>query len=83
MTTREQLHKMIDDLPECDLHMAEMLIQWRHELRDDRMLVTLATAPLDDEPETPEEAVAVAEAREAAARGDVYSLEAIKREFGL
>ena len=83
MTTREQLHKMIDDLPECDLHMAEMLIQWRHELRDNRMLVTLATAPLDDEPETPEEAAAVAEAYEDIAAGRVYSLEEIKREFGL
>jgi hypothetical protein len=30
---------MIDELPECDLHMAEMLIRWRHELRDNRMLV--------------------------------------------
>ncbi|MGD9893859.1 MAG: hypothetical protein AB7U18_21460, partial [Dehalococcoidia bacterium] len=61
----------------------ELLIQWRHELRDNRMLVTLATAPLDDEPETSEEAAAVAEAREAIARGDVYSMEEIKREFGL
>jgi hypothetical protein len=83
MTTREQLHRMIDELPECDLHMAEILIKWRHELRDDRMLVTLATAPLDDEPETPEEVAAVAEAYEDVAAGRLYSLEEIKREFGL
>lgn len=83
MTTREQLHQLIDELPECDLHMAEMLIQWRHELRDNRMLVTLATAPLDDEPETPEEAAAVAEAYEDIAAGRVYSLEEIKRELGV
>ncbi|MGE0541602.1 MAG: hypothetical protein AB7R89_15615 [Dehalococcoidia bacterium] len=83
MITREQLHQLLAELPECDLHMAELLIQWRHELRDNRMLVTLATAPLDDEPETSEEAAAVAEAREAIARGDVYSMEEIKREFGL
>ena len=83
MTTREQLHQMIDELPECDLHLTEMLIQWRHELRDNRMLVTLATAPLDDEPETAEAATDVAKADEAIPAGRVYSMEDIKRKFGL
>ena len=82
-TTRETLHKLIDELPECDLHMAELLIQWRHQLRDDPLLVTLATAPLDDEEITAEEEAAVAEAREAVARGEVYSFDEVKRELGL
>ena len=83
MTTRESLHQLIDELPECDLHMAELLIQWRHQLRDDPLLVTLATAPLEDEEITPEEEAAVAEAREEAARGEVYSFDEVKRELGL
>ena len=83
MTTRETLHKLIDQLPECDLHMAELLIQWRHQLRDDPLLVTLATAPLDDEEITAEEEAAVAEARKAVARGDVSSFDEVKRELGL
>ena len=83
MTTRESLHQLIDELPECDLHMAELLIQWRHQLRDDPLLVTLATAPLEDEEITPEEEAAVAEAREEAARGEVYFFDEVKRELGL
>lgn len=58
-----------------------MLIQWRHELRDDPLLVTLATAPLEDEEITPEEEAAVAEAREDIAAGRVYSLAVIRREL--
>ncbi len=42
----------------------------------------LAEAPIDDEPETPEEAAAVQEAREALARGDVVSWDEVKRRFG-
>ena len=83
MTTREALHKLIDELPECDLHIVESLIEWRHDLRDDPMLVLLATAPLEDEEITPEEEAAVAEAREEIARGEVYALDEVKRELGL
>ena len=83
MTTRDELHRLIDELPDCDLHMAELLIKWRHDLRDDPLLVTLATAPLEDEEITPEEEAAVAEARDEIARGEVYSLDEVKRELGL
>jgi hypothetical protein len=83
VTTREQLHTLIDGLPECDLGSVQLLIEWRNRLRDDRTALLVATAPEDDEPESPEEAAAVAEAREAISRGEVYSLDAIKREFDL
>ncbi len=43
----------------------------------------LAEAPVDDEPETPEEAAAVQEGREALARGDVVSWEEVKRRLRL
>ena len=59
------------------------MIEWRHELRDDPLLLVLATAPLEDEEITPEEETAVAEAREEVARGEVYSLDEVKRELGL
>lgn len=41
-------------------------------------LDVLANAPEDNEPETPEEAESVAEARAALARGEVRSLEEIR-----
>ena len=83
MYTRESLHQLIDALPECDLEIAGMLVEHRHELRDDRHLLLMATAPWDDEPETPEEAEAVREAHEAIARGDVFTLDEVRRELGL
>jgi hypothetical protein len=50
---------------------------------DDPVGLALALAPEDDEPETDEERAAVAEAKEALARGEVVSHADIKREFGL
>jgi hypothetical protein len=79
MTTREALHRLIDELPECDLHMAEMLIEWRHRLRDEPMLLSLATAPYDDEPVTAEEEEGAAEAREELRRGEYLTAEEAKR----
>ncbi len=82
MTNRESLHTLIDALPECDLEMAGMLIEWRHRLRDEPLLLTLATAPYDDEPEdSPEEQLLTQEARADIAAGRVYSHAEIVKEF--
>lgn len=71
MTTKERLHQLVDELPERELSEAERLL---NSLRiDDPVLRALDTAPYDDEPETDEERAAVAEAREALARGDVVA----------
>ena len=50
---------------------------------EDPLLRSLREAPMDDEPETPEEAAAVAEAREAIKRGEVISHEELRRRLGL
>ena len=80
MVTKEQIHKLVDQIPEDDL--AEVA-RYLESLRDetDPMLHALANAPEDDEPETPEEAEAVAEARAALARGEVRSLAEIRAEY--
>lgn len=82
MTTREALYRLIDELPDRELDTAErMLGRLRH--RDDRRLPrALLQAPEDDEPETDEERVAVSEAYEDLARGDVISHEELRRERG-
>jgi hypothetical protein len=49
----------------------------------DPVLRTLLEAPLDDGPETHEERHAVQEAREELARGEVRTLEEVRRELGL
>jgi len=83
MTSREALHRLIDELPECDLGTVQLLIEWRDRLRDDRMSLLLATAPEDDEPLTPDEEAALREADDAVAGGDVHSLDEVRRELGL
>jgi hypothetical protein len=69
MTTKEALHRLIDELPEAEVAKAERLLKG---LRiPDPVLRAIELAPLDDEPETDEERAAVQEAREEAARGDL------------
>ena len=76
MTTKEGLYRLIDELPDAVLPEAERYLV---ALRDDPLALMLLTAPIDDEPETEEERAAVEEAREAAARGEVYTLEEVRR----
>jgi hypothetical protein len=49
----------------------------------DPLLAKLANAPYDDEPETDEERVLVAEGRAALDTGDSMSLEDVRRDLGL
>ena len=61
MSPRDALHRLIDDLPEGEIPRAERVFQALKEAAE-APSYTLETAPIDDEPETPEEAAAVAEA---------------------
>jgi len=79
MTTKESLYRLIDAIPAKDLDTAHRAL----EPLTDPVLLALANAPLDDEPETDEEREAVAEGRAALARGDSMSLEDVRRELGL
>jgi hypothetical protein len=61
MASRDSLHRLIDDLPETEITRAERLLEVLKETADLHSHA-LENAPEDDEPETPEEAAAVAEA---------------------
>jgi hypothetical protein len=80
--TRDALHRMIDEVSESELEHVTYLLKYHRRADRDPFLFALAIAPYDDEPETPGEAAAVAEAREALACGDVVSLDDLKRELG-
>ncbi len=80
MTTKERLHRLVDELSQPEADDALRYIATRH---DDPLVRRLDAAPLEDEEITPEEEAAVQEAREDLAAGRVYSLEEIKREFDL
>lgn len=81
MTTREKLHRIVDELPEEELDAALQAIEAR---ADDPLIRRLDEAPLEDEEISPEEEAAVQEARdELAAGAPLISHEEIKREFGI
>lgn len=83
MNRKEQLHRLVDQLPESELGAAERFLEYLRLAATDPALHTLLTAPEDDEPEDEEERAAVAEAREDVEKGRVYSLDEVKRELGL
>jgi hypothetical protein len=82
MASRDSLHHLVDDLPETEIGRAERLLQVLKETAVPP-LFTLENAPEDDEPETPEEAAAVAEAWREHREGESLTTEEVKRELGL
>lgn len=80
MTTRQQLHELIDDLPESEIGPVAELIVSRG---DDPVLRAFEEAPLDDEPWTEDDEAAIAEvqADRAAGMPDI-PLEQVMRDLG-
>ena len=79
---KERLHKLVDRIPDGEVHTAERFLEYLASV-DDPVLRSLMNAPEDDEPVTPEEEEAVREALEDVAAGRMHSLEEVKRELGL
>ena len=78
---RERMHRLVDGLPDGELHAAERFLEFVHE-HGDPMLRMLMNAPEDDEPVTSEEEEAVREALEDVAAGRVQTLEEVEEELG-
>ena len=77
MAAQDELRTLIDGLSDADAGL------WLAALRDhDPVAWALISAPLDDEPETTEEAKAVAKARKQVSHGKVVSHEALAHELG-
>jgi hypothetical protein len=80
MTTKERLHKLVDELSEQEAEAALVIVERR---RDDPMLQALASAPLDDEPSEADEEASAAEGLAAYKRGEGVSSEQLRTEFDL
>jgi len=83
VTLKEELHRLVDKLPQSELRSAQRFLRYLNDTARDPLLQTLANAPIDEEPETEEERRAVQIAREEVARGEVKSLEEVRSELGL
>lgn len=80
MTTKERLHKLVDELSEQEAEAALVIVERR---RDDPMVRALAAAPLDDEPTDPDQDASAAEALETYRHGDGVSSADLRSELGL
>ena len=79
MTTKERLHKLVDELSEQEAGDALQYIASKHE---SDLASWLDSRPEDDEPLTPEEQTAIDEGRADLAAGRLTSLEEVERELG-
>jgi hypothetical protein len=78
MVAREQIHRLVDELPDDELDAARRYLQY---LRDqgDPFARLLANAPFDDEETTPEEDASTREAWDQ--RQDSISAEEARRKY--
>ena len=79
MTTKEQLHHLVDQLPEREIPTAQRILE---ALRDtsDPVARLLDSAPMDDEPLTNEDRAAIEEGREQVRRGEVRAWAEVRRD---
>ncbi len=83
MVTRQELHQLVDETPDAGLDDVRRYLAALKEAEGDAFLARLRLLPEDDEPLTPEEEAALAEAYGDLTAGRVVSLEQAKRELGL
>ncbi len=77
MSTREALHRRIDELPDAEVERVLRALQLTDPVRR-----AIELAPEDDEPLTAEDRASIRDGREAAARGEVVDHEDLLRELG-
>jgi hypothetical protein len=80
MTTKERLHKLVEELSEREAEAALVIVERR---RDDPMLHALASAPVDDEPSDTNEDSSAAQGLAAYSRGEAVSSEQLRAELDL
>ncbi|MFP5500965.1 MAG: hypothetical protein ACLGIN_00660 [Candidatus Sericytochromatia bacterium] len=80
MTTRDELHRLVDAFPEEE---AAKLLAFLRELPADPIERALVLAPIDDESLTQEDEVALAAGQQAIERGETLSMEDLRRQLGL
>lgn len=79
--TRDRLHQLVDALDDDEIATAGRLLTALVD--DDLVGLALATAPLDEAPETDDERAAVDEAKADIAAGRVLTTEQVRRSLGL
>ena len=81
MTTAEELHRLVDELPEQEHHAARRFLEYLRDHSRDPVWQAFLNAPVDDEPLTDEDIAAIREGEEAIARGEVRPWEDVRAEL--
>ena len=82
MTVKEELHRLVEALPESELGTARRFLEYLRIAARDPLLCALIEAPDDDEPSSAEEDSEVAEAWEEYRRGLARPWEEVRQELG-
>lgn len=80
---RDELHRLVDELPDGELNAALRYLEFIREKGVDPVRWALEHAPIDDEPENDDERERVARADEDFKAGRTVSMDELKRELGL
>ena len=84
MTIREQVHQLVDALPDDELETAGRVLAGLSALSlSSPAAAALAKAPVDDEPVTAREAEAIAEGERDFERGRVATADELRAHLGL
>ena len=75
IASKERIHKLIDELPEEEVPVAEKFLRYLCDTGNDPIKRALMNAPDDDEVITPKEEEMVNEAKAAYKRGEVLTEE--------
>jgi predicted transcriptional regulator len=79
--TKQRLHRLVDELPESELHAAERFLQFLGNEAEDPLLTALRGTPIDDEPVSAEEEALVQHARDQMAAGEYVTHEEARRRL--
>lgn len=69
-TARERLHRLVDELPDGELHAAARFLEYLHDIGSGPLMRLLDEAPEDDELPSEEEERQASESRAAYFRGE-------------
>ncbi|HLF03723.1 MAG TPA: hypothetical protein VI855_00675 [Dehalococcoidia bacterium] len=80
MTIKDELHRLVEELPEGELQSAKRFLEYLRNMGDP-LLQALMAAPYDDEPTTPEEDKGAEEAWQEYLRGEARPWEEVRKEL--
>lgn len=81
MTAKQELHQLVEALPETEVHAARRFLEFLRSGSDDPLVRALEEAPEDDEPTSREEDQAADDAWEEYRRGKARDWEEVRREL--